>query len=193
MKTGFSLSIVCLFALATADAGANLLRDPQFQDDWATALPQSQTLHWSYPYDHQNRRDYNPDGWLLKGSWEWRDADAPVGERRLVMRAPDAEIAQRVNSVAVHDEGHVDGFPDAGGFPTFADVRSARPLTVVRDVMLRVRVKARAVPMDAAKIAVAYCPAGAPTPPIRTARRPNRPRSPRRRFRRGPTIGGRWR
>src|SRR5690348_6374747 len=65
----------CLLTLAPAHAiDGNLLRNPELQDDWSTALPQSQTLHWSYPYDHQNRRDYNPDGWILKGSWEWRNA-----------------------------------------------------------------------------------------------------------------------
>ena len=158
------LALVCAIALCATDAAANLLRNPEFQDDWATALPQSQTLHWSYPYDYQNRRDYNPDGWHLTGSWDWRGADAPAGERRLVMHAPDAEITQRVNWVAVHDDRQTEGFPDAGGFPSFAEVRSARPLAVVRDVTLRVLVDARDVPAEAAKIAVAYCPAGQPVP-----------------------------
>lgn len=158
------LGLLLLASPALAQTASNFLRNPDFQDDWATALPQSKTLHWSYSYDYQNRRDYNPDGWTLKGSWEWRDADAPAGERRLIVRGPGATLSQRVNWVAVHDERTLEGFPDAGGFPALAAVRSRRPLGVVRDLSFRVRVKGEGVPADAGSIEVALCPAGKPSP-----------------------------
>jgi hypothetical protein len=166
--------LALLLLPSLARGGGNLLRNPGFQDDWATQVPQSKTLHWSYPYDYQNRRDYNPDGWTLAGSWEWDDADAPAGKRRLIVRGPNAKLAQRVNWVAVHDDRAPKGFPDAGGFPSLAVVRSLRPLGVVRDLTFRVWVKGRDVPAGAATIAVALDSPGEPSPadPIGTPTAP---------------------
>ena len=156
-------SRLLLAAPASAGDVANLLRNADFQDDWTTLIPQAATLHWSYSTAYQNRRDYNPDGWTSKGGWDWRNADAPAGERRLVLRGPDAEISQRVNWVAVHDDRSLEGFPDAGGFPSLATVRSERPLAMVRDLTFRVRIKGNDVPDGGASIALALCPPGKPS------------------------------
>ncbi|MBI4540168.1 MAG: hypothetical protein HY704_11740, partial [Gemmatimonadetes bacterium] len=64
----------------------------------------------------------------------------------------------------MHDERSLEGFPDAGGFPALAVVRSRRPLAVVRDLVFRVRAKGTDVPADAGSIEVALCPAGKPSP-----------------------------
>jgi hypothetical protein len=149
---------------ALAGGAGNLLRNADFQDDWATQLPQSKTLHWSYPYDYQNRRDYNPDGWTLAGSWEWGESDAPAGERRLIVRGPGAMVAQRINWIAVHDDRKLVGFPDAGGFPSLAAARSLRPLRVVRDLTFRVRVTGRDVPEGVATVSVSLDRPGEPSP-----------------------------
>ena len=144
---------------AAADA-PNLLRNGDFQDDWITLLPENLTLHWSYSPVFANRRDFNPDGWSLKGSWRWLDAGAAAGHRRLVIEGPQAEVRQRVNWVAINDDRQLEGFPDAGGFPSFAAVRSSRPLALVRDLVLRVRVKGTDVPPGAATIEIGLAPAG---------------------------------
>jgi hypothetical protein len=145
---------------AGAEEAANLLRNADFQDDWMTALPENQTLHWSYLPTFANRRDFNPDGWSLHGSWHWLDADEPAGGRRLIVEGPKAEIRQRVNWVAVNDDRKLEGFPDAGGFPNFAVVRSGAPVSVVRDLTFRVRLKGVDLPPDAAKIEIALAPPG---------------------------------
>jgi hypothetical protein len=157
------LWLLCLSVAASqasAQDAPNLLRNADFQDDWITLLPENQTLHWSYLPTFANRRDFNPDGWSLHGSWRWLDADAPPGGRRLVLGGPKAEIRQRVNWVAVNDERNLEGFPDAGGFPSFAPVRSRTPLALVRDLRFRLRVKGTDVPPNAAKIEVALAPPG---------------------------------
>jgi hypothetical protein len=84
-----------------AQAPDNLLRNADFQDDWLSVLPQNKNHHWVYFPDFYNRRDFNPDGWMLKVSWDWRDADRPAGQRRLVLRGPGATIRQQVNWCAV--------------------------------------------------------------------------------------------
>jgi hypothetical protein len=134
-----ALGALCLTAVVAGADGGNLLRNGDIQDDWITLLPENLTLHWSYSPAFTNRRDFNPDGWTSKGSWRWIDADQPAGRRRFVVEAPAAEVRQRVNWVAVNDEHKLEGFPDAGGFPSFAAVSSERPLALVRDLVFRVR------------------------------------------------------
>jgi hypothetical protein len=163
-----------------AQAAGNLLRNADFQDDWLTLLPETKNHHWCYSSEFYNRRDFNPDGWTCKGSWRWLDADKPAGQRRLVLRGP-AELVQRVNWVAVHDDRSRAGFPDAGGFPSFKPQRSRQPLRVVRDLTFRVRLKGDDVPADAGSIEVGLCPIGgiveadpygATAPPTATASAP---------------------
>ncbi|MEO8361474.1 MAG: hypothetical protein ABI672_15685, partial [Vicinamibacteria bacterium] len=115
-------------------------------------LPENQNHHWCYGVGFQNRRDYNPDGWFMSGSWQWLNADAPRGTRRLVLEAPKAEARQRVNWITVHDDRKLDGFPDAGGFPVAVIQRSPRPLTVVRDLTFRVRVRGEDVVVGGASL-----------------------------------------
>src|SRR5438093_10369079 len=111
------LLLLCLalhFApAAVAQPTGNLLRNPDFQDDWLTQLPESKNHHWCYSSEFFHRRDFNPDGWWCKGSWLWLNAEAPAGQRRLVLHGP-AELTQRVNGIAVHDDRNRSGFPDAG-------------------------------------------------------------------------------
>ncbi len=154
-----------LFGLGAALAGEradppNLLRNPRFQDDWATQIPQTKTLHWTYSSEYQNRRDYVPDGWALKGSWEWVNEDAAPGDRRLLLRGPGAEARQRTHWIAVHDDAKLDGFPDSGRFPTFLHTTSSRPLRMVRDLRLRVHARGRDVPAGAATVELALAPPG---------------------------------
>ncbi len=156
--------LLCLFALvfpsaASAQATGNLLRNGRFQDDWITLLPQNKNHHWCYADGFYNRRDYNPDGWFLKGSWDWQNADAPMGQRHLVLTGP-AVVTQRVNWVTVHDDRSREGFPDAGGFPSAKPQRSLKPLRLVRDLTFRVRLKATDYPANAGDILVAWCPPG---------------------------------
>ncbi len=164
-------------AAAPAQAPGNLLRNGRFQDDWLTLLPQNRNHHWCYADGFYNRRDYNPDGWFLTGSWVWENADAPPGQRRLVLTGP-AEVTQRVNWVMVHDDRTREGFPDAGGFPSIKPQRSLKPLRLVRDLTFRVRLKGTDVPPNAGAIEVAWCPPGGiissdpmgtPTPPTVSA------------------------
>ncbi len=144
-------------SLARADG--NLLRNADFQDDWLTLLPEMKNHHWCYSSEFANRRDFNPDGWTCQGAWQWLGADRPAGQRRLVLQGP-AEIVQRVNWVAVHDDRSRAGFPDAGGFPTLKAQRSTRPLRVVRDLTLRVHLAGKDVPADAGLVELGLCPLG---------------------------------
>src|SRR5262245_23477804 len=88
---------------ATALAQGNLLRNARFQDDWLTLLPENKNHNWNYSSDFYHRRDYNPDGWDLKGTWQLLEADAPWGQRRLVLEGPEARASQAVNWGAIHD------------------------------------------------------------------------------------------
>lgn len=115
----------------TNPPGTNLLRNGDFGDDWITLLPETKNHHWCYSSEFYNRRDYNPDGWICRGSWQWRQADGPRSERRLVLAAPQASVMQRVNWAGVHDDRKLSGFPDAGGFPELQGTSSTRPLTLV--------------------------------------------------------------
>jgi hypothetical protein len=171
------LILLLIPAAASAQATGNLLRNGRFQDDWITLLPQNKNHHWCYADGFYNRRDYNPDGWFLSGSWDWQNADAPPGQRRLVLTGP-AEVVQRVNWVTVHDDRSREGFPDAGGFPGAKPQRSLKPLRLVRDVTFRVKIKGSDVPANAGNIEVAWCPPGGisssdpmgtPTPPTVSA------------------------
>jgi hypothetical protein len=142
--------LAAALSLLPQAAQANLLRNGSFQDDWITRLPETKNHHWCYASEYQNRRDYNPDGWRLSGSWSWENADAPAGQRRFFLQGPKAEAVQRVNWVLVQDDAQLTGFGDAGGFPTAVPQRSARPLALVRDLKLRVRVRGESVPKGAA-------------------------------------------
>src|SRR5689334_608666 len=119
---------------APAQPAGNLLRNGDFQDDWLTRVPENKNHHWCYSSELYNRRDYNPDGWTCQGSWQWQDADAPPGRRRLVLRGPESRLAQRVNWVLVHDGRRLGNMADAGGFPSIFPQRSLAPETVVRDL-----------------------------------------------------------
>jgi len=141
-------------------AQANLLRNPAFQDDWATQLFETKNHHWNYSSEYQNRRDYNPDGWWCKGSWSWENADAEPGKRRLVLQGPNATVVQRVNWVMVNDDRQLTGFPDGGGFPDVVTQRSKNPLALVRDLTLRVTLKGIGVPENAGFLAVSWHPWG---------------------------------
>jgi hypothetical protein len=155
------LLIALLLSLTSLSlAHANLLRNPAFQDDWATHLFETKNHHWNYSSEYQNRRDYNPDGWWCKGSWVWENADAEPGKRRLVLQGPNASVTQRVNWVMVNDERQLTGFPDGGGFPDVITQRSKNPLALVRDLALRVTLKGTDVPEDAGKIEVGWHPWG---------------------------------
>jgi hypothetical protein len=146
------LTLIALFAnRAAGQAPANLLRNARFQDDWLTLLPENKNHNWNYATEFYHRRDYNPDGWALKGSWQWLDAEAPWGQRRLVLQAPEARAAQTVNWGAVHDPNLREGFPDAGGYPRQVAVSSKTPERLVRDLLLRVRVKGQEVPPNAGR------------------------------------------
>ncbi len=149
-----------LLALGAGQADANLLRNGTFQDDWLTLLPENQNHHWCYGTGFQNRRDYNPDAWFFSGSWKWLNADGPPGTRRVVLEGPRSEVYQRVNWVFVHDDRRRDGFPDAGGFPTPVVQRSLKPLALVRDLTLRLRVRGENVPAEAASAELGLAPPG---------------------------------
>ncbi len=155
------LSIVCWLETYLLGSNANLLRNSDFGDDWITLLPETKNHHWCYPSEFFNRRDYNPDTWVCQGSWQWQNADGPRAGRRMVLGGPQASVVQRVNWVAVHDDRSRSGFPDAGGFPDLKVQRSPRPLTLVRDLTFRVRLKAQDVPAEAGKIELALSPPGA--------------------------------
>jgi hypothetical protein len=154
-----AVAAVVLAAPARGQTDHNLLRNADFQDDFLTLLPENKNHHWCYSSEFYNRRDYNPDGWACKGSWQWLDADKPMGQRRLVLTGP-AEIVQRVNWVLVHDDRSRAGFPDAGGFPAPRPQRSLKPLRVVRSLIFYVRLSGQDVPADAGTIEVGLCPAG---------------------------------
>ena len=85
--------IIAALFLFPSSAFANLLRNGEFQDDWITMLPETKNHHWCFPSEFFNRRDFNPDGWFCKGSWDWQNADAPWGQRRMVITGP-AEIGR---------------------------------------------------------------------------------------------------
>ena len=155
-----SLLAVLLFASTGLGQPANLLRNGDFQDDWITLLPQTKNHHWCFSSEFYNRRDYNPDCWYCKGSWDWQDADRPRGERRFIMKGPSAEAVQRVNWFAIHDDRQLEGFPDAGGFPVMKAARTHKPERVMRDLTLEVRLSGTQVPAGAGSIELALCPPG---------------------------------
>ena len=142
-------------AQASAQGQGNLLRNGNFQDDWLTMLPELKNHHWNYTTEVFNRRDYNPDAWRLTGKWEWRDADKPRGERRLVLSS-GSRAAQAVNWVTVHNPKKLVGWPDAGGFPEAQAQRSTNALALVRDVTFAVRLTAQDVPAGAVTLTVSW-------------------------------------
>jgi len=154
------LSAALLLGIAAPGAHGNLLRNARFQDDWLTLLPETQNHHWCYATAFQNRRDYNPDTWVMSGSWRWQNADGPRGSRQLILEGPRSEASQRVNWVMVHDDRRREGFPDAGGFPAPALQRSLTPLALVRDLTLRAKVRGESVPAQGALIELSLSPPG---------------------------------
>src|SRR5262245_40724150 len=159
---------------APAQPAGNLLRNGDFQDDWLTLVPETKNHHWCYSSEFYNRRDFNPDSWSCAGSWEWRDAAAPRGSRRLVLRGPSATLRQRTNAVLVHDDRVMGSMADAGGYPSMKPQRSRAPEGLVRDLTFRVRLAGKGVPAKAGVIEVGLCPVGnlamadplgTPTPP----------------------------
>ena len=146
---------------ALGQGGANLLRNGNFQDDWLTLVPETKNHHWCYASEFYNRRDFNPDCWWCKGNWQWLDADAPYGQRRLVLKGPDAQLTQRVNWVMVHDSRTMGNLADAGGYPAIKPQRSPAPEKLVRELTFRVRLRGKDVPAKAGSIEVGLCPPGA--------------------------------
>lgn len=141
---------------AHAESPGNLLRNGDFQDDWITNLPDNKTMHWTYIQDIYNRRDFNPDGWTCSGSWRWENADAPRGERKLVITGPNAQLLQRVNWCVVHDQEKRTGFPDAGGYPIALPLRSKKPERLLRDLTLTLRLNGKNIPENAGEIQIAW-------------------------------------
>ena len=152
-------SVISLLSAPAFGAG-NLLRNGTFQDDWITRLTEVRTFHYSFSVEHFNRRDYNPDGWECRGSWEWLNADASPGQRRMIVRGPKADLSQRVNWVLMHDEKSLGGFGDAGRFPNITPLRSQKPLAMVRDLTFRVRLRGKAVGDKAGSLELGLCPPG---------------------------------
>lgn len=149
--------VLLALLLAPTPAFANLLRNGEFQDDWITLLPETKNHHWCFPSEFFNRRDYNPDGWYCKGNWTWQNADAPWGQRRMIIDGP-AELYQRVNWIAIHDDRQLGGFPDAGGFPVMKLATSKQPERLVRDLTFRVKLAGTDVPTAAGAIEVGLHP-----------------------------------
>jgi len=156
--------LLCLVFHITTNVIAepsNLLRNARFQDDWLTQLPESKNHNWNYPNDFFNRRDYNPDAWVLRGNWNLLDADSPVGQRRLVLQGPGATVSQTVNWDAVHDpRPPLTNFPDAGGYPREINPPSMFPERMVRDLTLRVQVKGNDVLATTGAIELSLDPPG---------------------------------
>lgn len=152
--------LALIHPVALAQAG-NLLRNADFQDDWITLLPEMKNHHWNYSSEFYHRRDFNPDGWTCKGSWQWLNAEQPAGKRRFVVTGP-GEFIQHVPWVAIHDDRALSGFPDAGGFPTLKSARSQRPEALLRDLSLSVRLSGQNLPPKAGTVEIAIGPAIAP-------------------------------
>ncbi len=157
MRLMLSLAVVLFACPVLAQAPGNLLRNGEFQDDWITQLPETKNHHWCFPSEFFNRRDYNPDGWFCKGSWRWDDAEKVRGHRRMRIDGP-AELSQRVNWIAIHDDRQLEGFPDAGGFPVMKPALSSRPERLVRDLTFRVLISATDVPKDAGQLELSLSP-----------------------------------
>lgn len=171
------LTAIVLLLLAVQPVGAqterNLLRNGDFQDDWLTLLPETKNHHWCYSSEFFHRRDFNPDGWSMKGAWQWHDAEQPAGKRRLTLHGP-ANVAQRVNWVLVHDGRSIGGLADAGGFPQIVPQRSKAADRLVRDLTFKVLLAGKNVPAKAGAIEVGLCPPGqiALSDPLGTATPP---------------------
>ena len=115
-------------------------------------MHESHTLVWCFLPDCFNRRDYNPDAWWCKGAWRWDNADALPGERRLMLQGVNTTIGQAVNWALVYDDTKLplnDWIADDGGFPVAQAVISERPLSMVRDLTLRVQFRGVSVPAGA--------------------------------------------
>jgi hypothetical protein len=161
MRHVFILVIALLLTPSSsfAQISGNLLRNGEFQDDWITHLPATKNHHWCFPSEFFNRRDYNPDGWFCTRTWDWQNADAPWGQRRMVIRGP-AELHQRVNWITVHDDRQLEGFPDAGGYPAMKAATSSRPARLVRDLTFRVKLAGTDVAKGAGQLHIGLCPPG---------------------------------
>lgn len=136
-------------------AQGNLLRNGDFQDDWITYIPELKNHHWNYTTEVFNRRDFNPDGWKITGSWEWKDSDKPRGQRRLILNSP-SKASQAINWIAIHNPKKLEGWPDAGGYPSVTPVFSSKPLSLVRDIVFSARISGKDVPKDAFSLMVSF-------------------------------------
>src|SRR5947207_1041488 len=159
------ICVLLAVLLPSVSRAGGLLRNGDFQDDWQTLLPELKNHHWNYSTEVYNRRDYNPDGWRLSGKWEWRDADKPRGQRKLVLAAP-SRVVQSVNWVTINNSAKLSGWPDAGGFPTAEAIGSKKPEQFVRDLTFRVKLSGKDVPKDAVKIVVAWSSASPMDDPL---------------------------
>src|SRR2546421_726768 len=102
MKRLLALLVLLLLpAVGLAQANGDLLRNGDFQDDWLRLVPEVKNPHWCYSSEFSHRRDFNPDDWDCAGSWQWLNADAPFGQRQLILKGPKADVSQRVNWVLV--------------------------------------------------------------------------------------------
>src|SRR5262245_58203835 len=163
LLAGLVLLVLVGTGHAQAPSSGNLLRNSRFQDDWLTLLPELKTLNWNYVMDFYHRRDFNPDGWDLKGNWTWDNADAPHGQRRLILQGPQATLTQDVNAWGVHDPKQLAGSPDTGGYPALVAVGSPEAKRLLRDLTLRVRLRGQDVPDRGGTVEAAWVPAqGAP-------------------------------
>ena len=109
-----ALTLLAFFAApAVGQAPANLLRNARFQDDWLTLLPENKNHNWNYATEFYHRRDYNPDGWTFKGSWQWLDADARWGQRPCCRRRRPRGAERSAGAPSTTER---EGFPDAGGY-----------------------------------------------------------------------------
>jgi len=149
-------ALACLLILSPVIAAGNLLRNGSFQDDWQTLKPELKNHHWNYTTEVYNRRDYNPDGWTCAGSWDWQNADAFWGARRMVLRGPGATLTQAVNWVTTYGQAPGGGWPDAGGYPSVISRKSKMPDKLVRDLIFHVELIGRDVPENAGALVVAY-------------------------------------
>ena len=165
-----ALCCVLVLVLASSARGeGNLLRNGNFQDDWQTQLPELKNHHWNYTTEVSNRRDFNPDGWTLGGKWEWRDADKPRGQRRLILSSP-SRVVQSVNWITVNNPKSLQGWPDAGGYPAAEAVRKKNPLALVRDLTFRVRLAGKGVPKNAVTLTAAWSDSSPVDDPLGTKR-----------------------
>ena len=131
----------------------NLLRNHDFQDDWITYLPELKNHHWNYTTEVFNRRDYNPDGWRITGTWEWKNPDKPRDQRRLSLGTP-SKASQITNWITIHDPKKLSGWPDAGGYPSASNLRSSKPDKLIRDLVFSAKITGKNIEKESVAFSV---------------------------------------